>query len=178
MDAELEKFIRDQKDKAEILECIMTYVKGIDRLDRGLLESVYHPDALDDHGVFVGPADQYIDFILDFHLKHQQRTMHAITTHFCELDGDVAHTETYYTYRALNRVAPFFNTATGRYLDRFEKRGGVWKIAHRICLTDILDEIYDPNGDTGDANHPHTARDRSDSSFVRPYAVDRARFTV
>lgn len=178
MDRELEEFVRQQKDKAEILECIMRYVKGIDRLDRELLESAYHPDALDDHGVFVGPADRYIDFILDFHYTHQQRTMHEITTHLCELDGDVAHTETYYKYNALNRKPPYFNTAVGRYLDRFEKRDGEWRIAQRICVTDILDPLLDPAGDRGDANHPHTARDRSDSSYLRPYAVDPARFTV
>lgn len=178
MDADLEQFVRDQKDKAEILDRIMTYCKGIDRLDRDLLVSVYHPDALDDHGIFVGPVDQYFDWIIDFHRTHQQRTMHSITTHFCELDGDTAHTETYFLYRALNRKPPYFNMAVGRYLDRFEKRDGCWKIAHRVCVTDILDEQFDPNGDVGDANHPRTARDRSDPSFLRPLAVDPARFTV
>lgn len=173
-----DRFIRAQMDRTEILGRIMTYCKGIDRLDRELLLSVYHPDALDDHGIFVGPASQYIDWIIDFHRTHQQRTMHAITTHFCELDGDVAHTETYYTYRALNRQAPFYNTATGRYLDRFEKREGQWKIAHRICVTDILDEHLDAEGNLGDGNHPATSRSREDTSFRRPYAVDPARFTV
>lgn len=178
MDAELERFVREQKDRREIVDCIMTYCKGIDRLDRDLLESVYHPDALDDHGVFVGPVGAYLDWVIDFHRTHQQRTMHSITTHFCEIDGDVAHTETYYIYRALNRRRPFFNTATGRYLDRFEKRGGHWKIAHRVCVVDILDDNLDPEGNRGDGIHPATARDRGDPSFARPLAVDPARFTV
>jgi hypothetical protein len=34
----------------------MRYSRAIDRLDRELLLSVYHEDAVDDHGVFVGTA--------------------------------------------------------------------------------------------------------------------------
>lgn len=178
MDAELERFVREQKDRAEIHNLVLTYCKGIDRLDRDLLRSVYHADALDDHGVFVGPADQYIEWVLAHHGKNQQRTMHSITTHFCHLDGDAADVESYYIYRALNRKAPFFSTVHGRYLDRFEKHNGRWGIAHRLCLVDITDETFDPNGDLGDRIHPKTSRDRDDASFKRPYKVDRSRFTV
>jgi hypothetical protein len=32
----------------------MRYSRGIDRLDRDMLLSAYHPDAIDDHGMFVG----------------------------------------------------------------------------------------------------------------------------
>jgi hypothetical protein len=175
---DLEKIIRELKDRQDIRDVIMTYCKGVDRLDRALLESVYHPDALDDHGIFVGPADKFIDWVLEFHGAHQQRTLHQISTHLCELDGDVAHAESYFTVRLLNRRPPFMNRATGRYLDRFERRGGRWAIAQRVCVVDILDEHLDPGGDQGDQGKVRTARDRSDPGFARPLNVDSARFTV
>ena len=178
MDAELEQFVREQKDRREILDCIMTYCRGIDRLDADLLRSVFHPGALDDHSIFVGPAEAFVDWVIDFHTTHQQRTMHLITTHRCELDGDTAHAETYYLYRALNREAPFHNNSIGRYIDRFEKRDGRWKIAARLCTVDIYDETWDPDGDLGDGVMVRTARDRSDPSYMRPLTIDPARFTV
>jgi hypothetical protein len=178
MDPDLEKFVREQKDRSEIHDCIMTYCRGIDRLDRALLESVYHSDALDDHGVFVGPASKFIDWVLEFHATYQKRTMHLITTHRCELDGNIAHTESYYTYRALNKTPPFYNYVNGRYLDRFEKRQGRWAIAERICTVDISDEFLVPDG--AEAHPPllNGVRDETDLSYRRPLRIDRSRFTV
>jgi hypothetical protein len=42
----------------------MTYSRGIDRLDRELLMSVYHEDAIDDHGVFVGNREEFADWAI------------------------------------------------------------------------------------------------------------------
>lgn len=178
MEPDLEKFVRELKDRTEIHDRIMTYCRGIDRLDRELLESVFHPDALDDHGVFVGPASKFIDWVIDFHSTYQKRTMHLITTHRCELDGDTAHTESYYTYRALNQTPPYYNYVNGRYLDRFEKRNGRWAIAERICTVDISDEFLVPDGAPGHPPLLNGARDKSDLSYRRPLRIDRSRFTV
>lgn len=178
MDGELAAQVRELKDRQEIYSRIVTYCRGIDRLDREALKSVFHDDALDDHSIFVGPADKFIDWVIDFHTTHQQRTLHLITTHRCDLDGDVAHTESYYIYRALNREPPFHNHSMGRYIDRFERRDGRWAIAARLCTVDIYDDNWDPNGDLGDGLMVRTARDRSDPAYMRPLVIDPARFTV
>ena len=39
------------------LDAIHRYCRAVDRADRDLLVSVYHPDAIDDHGLFVGGPD-------------------------------------------------------------------------------------------------------------------------
>jgi hypothetical protein len=48
------KALQQLIDKLEIHEVLTRYCRGIDRCDAELLESVYHPDATDNHGQFVG----------------------------------------------------------------------------------------------------------------------------
>ena len=43
-------------DRADIFDCMYRYARGIDRMDRELLRSTYHDDAVDDHVGFVGPV--------------------------------------------------------------------------------------------------------------------------
>src|SRR5579862_8645483 len=88
--------LRELKDRQDIYDCVMRYCRGIDRLDRDILLSAYHPDAWDDHGTFVGPVDKFWDYVYALHFNYQHRTQHHITNHRCDLDGDVAHTESYY----------------------------------------------------------------------------------
>ena len=40
----------------------MRFSRGIDRFDRALMLSAFHPDAIDDHGEFVGTPEQLFDF--------------------------------------------------------------------------------------------------------------------
>ena len=178
MDAELAAIVRELKDKRDIYDCIMRYCRGIDRLDRAVLLSAYHPDGVDDHGTFVGPVDKFADYVFELHTTHQHRTQHQITNHLCELNGDEAHTESYYIFRSLNKRPPLYTMATGRYLDRLEKRGGVWGIVDRVCLVDIRNEVWAPTGTEGDADYMPTRRDPGDTSYMRPLKVNRSRFTV
>jgi hypothetical protein len=36
--------------------------RGVDRMDRELLLSAYHSDAVDDHGMFVGGPEAFADY--------------------------------------------------------------------------------------------------------------------
>ena len=49
LDAEDKAFLRDMRDRKEILDCVTRYCRGIDRRDIGLAKSAYHPQAADDH---------------------------------------------------------------------------------------------------------------------------------
>jgi hypothetical protein len=183
MDAEAMALVRELKDRQEIYECLTRYCRGIDRLDREMLLSAYHPDAVDDHGAFVGPVDAWADFVFNLHSTHQHRTQHLLTNHRCSIDGDLAEAETYYLFRSLNKAPPLHTGASGRYLDRLERRpvpGGKteWRIAARICLVDIRNDHWAPSGFEGDEFYMPTRRDIGDASYLRPIEVDRARWTV
>lgn len=177
MDSGTAELVQEMRDRQDIYDCMMRYCRGIDRLDRKLLLSAYHPDAADDHGIFVGTAEGFADYAFALHIGHQVRTQHLIANHFCEIDGDVAHTESYYVFRSLNKQPPLYTTASGRYLDRLERRDGKWAIADRICLVDIRNEHWAPTGIEGDTDYMPNMRDKSDTSYCRPLRVDRRRFT-
>ncbi|HSV44179.1 MAG TPA: nuclear transport factor 2 family protein [Ramlibacter sp.] len=165
-------------DRQEIHDCILRYCSGVDRFDREMLLSVYHPDALDDHGAFVGGPLAFVDWAFAYHAKYQHTHKHYVLNHHCELDGDTAHTETYWLFVGNNRHEPATSLHTGRYLDRFEKRDGKWAIAARKCVIEgggglgaipVPAEALAAYAATGVAS-----RDKSDPSYQRPLTITRA----
>lgn len=86
----LARSVRALQDRQDIRDCVHNYCRGVDRFDRDLLLSVYHSDAIDDHGIFVGDPADFADWAFAFHGAQQRSTQHIVTYHTCELDGDVA----------------------------------------------------------------------------------------
>jgi ketosteroid isomerase-like protein len=171
LDEDLVAFVRQAKDRQEILDCLLRYTRGVDRHDKALMLSAYHPDAIDQHGVAEGVAEQFCDWAIGWHGEFQTKHQHIIANHTVDLDGDTAHAETYYLFWGENRQGPP-SLCFGRYLDRLEKRGGRWGIAHRVCINEKIghfieaqlpEEFVRAAASTG----PST-RDRSDLSYVRP----------
>lgn len=174
---ELISFIRAQADRQAILDCLHRYTRGIDRHDRELMLSAYHPDAWDDHGVASGVAADFVDWAIGWHGENQTRHQHIITNHTVELTGDTAHTETYYTFWGINLEGPP-TLAFGRYVDRFEKRNGKWAIAHRVCVNEHLVECKLPDvpkewRDAMESTGPNM-RSKEDISYVRPLQLTPA----
>ena len=130
-DPELQRLI----DESQIRYLLDSYPRALDRQDSALLAALFHPGAIDDHGVFNGPAADYVEWIRE-RSKPGSHWMHHNGTMLIEIEGSVANTETYTL--ACARMAPIDVEGRAReiflrvrYLDRVEKRDGVWKIAHR-----------------------------------------------
>ncbi len=130
--------LRALLDKQEITELVHSFARAADRHDHERMRSLYHPDAIDDHGAFFkGLAMEFIDRLPEIQAP-MQILHHNITTVNIELDGDYAEGEVY--------VLAFHQVATdeglvdlligGRYFDKYEKRGGVWKFSHRAVVAD------------------------------------------
>jgi ketosteroid isomerase-like protein len=125
-------------DKQEIHEVLMRYCRGIDRCDAELLHSVYHLDATDDHGLFKGKAVDFVPWALKS-LGRDEGTSHYIANELIEVEGDVAYCESYFfaVHRRQNKDGTKADLIfAGRYVDQFERRGGLWKIAHRQVVFD------------------------------------------
>ena len=177
---EIEK-MRDLIDRAEILDCINRYTRGMDRQDLELVRSAFHDDAIDDHGGgYVGRIAGFIDWASDYHAS-QVRHQHYIMNHTAEIHGDEAHTETYYMFVGTDKVSdsPLFVTG-GRYIDRFERREGRWAIVTRNCLVEWMTNW--PMGLPQEAVdflklHGTVSRDKSDTSYDRPLKIDPKLYT-
>ena len=135
---------RQLLDRHEIQEVLTRYCEALDRLDRPLLASCFHPDSQHNHS-FVGPSSEFLGFAWDV-LSGCVATHHQLGNLAITLDGDFARSNCYFpAYPRLGNPAPApFDlecsgmdlTIGGRYIDRFERRGGVWKIIHRTGVHD------------------------------------------
>ena len=187
-----EEMVQELWDREQIRQCLHRYARGVDRFDRDLILSAFHPDAVDEHGKFVGTPEEFCDWALDMHANAQLSHQHCLLNHSCDLEGDTAHAETYFMFTAMNRRGKPLTIGGGRYIDRLEKREGAWRIAARVTLRDWsnLDAIPDPEDLSTMTSTAHLlshverafmnagrgpARDRSDPSYGRPLRVDPAR---
>jgi len=161
-------------DKQTIYEVVARYCRGVDRLDLELVRSCYHPDAAEHHPGFDGGRDDYIAWIGQG-LPRFEGTMHVIANHLVELDGDRARSETY--VNAYHWAQPYddadANFSTGsRYVDRFERRDGEWRIAERYCVRNWVrvevgsGALQVPTAENG---WPAQKRDRSDLVYAPLY---------
>jgi hypothetical protein len=162
--------IQELSDRTEILECMHRYTRGMDRLDRALVLSAYHDDAVDDHIGYSGPVEGFVDWAFEYHAT-QIRHQHYITNHSVEIDGDEAHTETYYLFIGTERTegAPL-TVFGGRYVDRLERREGRWAIVVRRCLVEWATSPASLLPVEGAGLGGTVARDGSDASYDRPLA--------
>jgi hypothetical protein len=132
-----DKLLQELDAHKQINEVIIRYARAVDRCDRELLLSTFHPDGWDDHGVFSGPAAAFADWVIQLH-QSMVWTSHYVTNTFIEIDGDMARSETYViaNLRYLQDAQLYDLVGCGRYFDRFERRNGKWLIAHRHAIGD------------------------------------------
>lgn len=116
--------------RQEILDCLVRFSRGMDRFDRALFLSAFHADAVIAAGEFVGGPVALYDWASGLHEAGQVATHHNLLNHTCDIDGDVAHAETYYLFVGRNRDDTNW-IAGGRYIDRLERREENWRIALR-----------------------------------------------
>lgn len=124
--------------KYAITEVIHRYCRGMDRMDRELTLSCWHPGGTDDHApLYVGTSEGFIEWLWPVH-KAMVSTRHVVTNTSIELNGDKAGAETYWTVTLRVRYGGkiYDILGGGRYLDQFECIDGVWGIRHRQSILD------------------------------------------
>lgn len=153
--------VQELLDRAQISDLIHLYCRGVDRVDEATLRSIYHDDAVEDRGadLFIGKAQDWVGWTIDL-LPAFALTQHCILNILLDVDGDVADGESYFNayhrFDSPDRAAaeealsaqggsaddlawPEGGTdliLAGRYLDRFTRRDGVWKISYRKMICD------------------------------------------
>lgn len=150
-------------DKLALHELIVKVARAVDRADEDLFLSCYWPEAHDDHGVYKGSPSGLLE-----HLR--RRTMdpsfgpvqHAVTNALFEVSGNVAYGESYGESRVVDHDG---NVSRGlcRYVDRFERRDGEWRIIDRRVILEGARPGFDVSA------FVCGSRSRSDPSYERRY---------
>lgn len=125
------------EDKQAITEVLYRYARAIDRKDFNGVLDCYFEDANDNHGGYNGDI---LGLIQDMRTRHQtiDSSIHYVTNVLIDIGGDTATSEAYCLCFA--RQLPEkdgtqrVTTVKCRYVDKFEKRSGTWKIADRIVV--------------------------------------------
>jgi SnoaL-like domain len=179
MNAERLARLEHLADRQDILDCLNRFCRGMDRFDRDLFLSAFHTDATIAAGVYVGGPNALYDWAQDLHNQGQVATQHGMLNHFCEIEGHTAHTETYYMFVGRNRDDSNW-IAGGRYIDRLEKREGVWRIALRTNVIEwsgVLPTMPLPFADVpGIHGNGAPVRSKDDPSYQRPLTNRRAKY--
>jgi hypothetical protein len=168
------------EDRFEIQQSLLRYVRGVDRRNWDLMRSAYHPDAWDDHGNYKGPVNGCVEMTIARHQTIEQ-SMHVLGQTDIEFDGpDAALAETYFiTHQRLSPeagdarlpylygqpIAPDQAVETeviGRYVDRFTRKDGAWRIAHRTVVFEVFRGQPAPAGGGLRSNWALSRRDGND----------------
>lgn len=169
--AELERKLQYLIDRQEILDCVTRNSRGNDRFDADLVASSYHSDGWHELGHKRISGPEYGNHCNDAHLAISDVNLHNVTMQSVDIDGDVAHAESYVIGLFADKGAQTSRMLAGRYIDRLEKRDGVWRIALRRATVEVVMEgkailpIGSPPPGTG---YLKGSRDRADPSYHRP----------
>jgi ketosteroid isomerase-like protein len=161
-------------DVQAIRDCLNRYARGLDRHDEELLASAFHDDAVDHHGDFVGSSAEFVPWANELHESQWAAHTHFIVNNTVDFDGDVAHSETYVLWVLRRKDGEKVDLGGGRYLDRFERRDGEWRIMQRELVIDWHCQA-DGTSFGNVAAYPTGTWDRSDPSYRRPFELSGRR---
>jgi len=168
--ATLARELRYLRDRLDILDVINGYCRALDRIDGDLLTDAFHADVQDRQGPFLGDRAAFVPWALGL-MTEFTMTHHSLTTHNCEIDGDVAHAESYCVFFVTHRDGRMLGAGAARYIDRLERREGKWALARRVEVMDCGYEMPASGWLGSDWTGIEPRRDRSDLSYMRPLEV-------
>jgi hypothetical protein len=156
----IEKRLKLLEDRQAIHDVIFRYCRGVDRSDPDLILSAFHDDAIDNHFGVVLPFRDAIATLKAARSGSSPSittSMHNICNVLIELDGDVARCESYLIVivRIPKDGGDIDWLHAGRYVDRFERRNGEWRIAFRTVVYDLerFDEVVPAPAGLSHANY-------------------------
>lgn len=155
MDPTLQRLV----DKEAIRDIMLRYCRSVDRRDWEAMRASFFEDCRDDHADFRGTRDEFVAWL---RVRHDMpgffQSTHMISNCLIEFASpELAVVETYFTAKLeltadagghremLSRgnkdpleadPSNLRVEVLGRYVDRFEKRAGEWRIARRLTVFD------------------------------------------
>jgi hypothetical protein len=123
-------------DHFQIREVLEAYVHGCDRADRDAVADTYHEDSYDHHGPISGAGHQFATDCVQSLVDVWESCNHLLGQSRIKVTGDVAGAETlFFASQTRNQNGEMMmDQQKGRYVDRLERRDGVWRIKDRRCI--------------------------------------------
>ncbi|WP_156839593.1 nuclear transport factor 2 family protein [Novosphingobium aquimarinum] len=155
-------------DRIMLADLVALYCRGCDRRDFALVRSLYHDDAIDDHGaMFRGGPDAFVAWLPEA-MAPWELTVHSLSNSLFAIDGDEAEGEHHVV--AYHRTHPPERReyiVHGRYLDRYSRRDGRWKFSHRSLVFDYgeIKQVDEENFARIGADAAHGRANREDPSW-------------
>ncbi len=129
----------DAEGRQQIEDALLSYCRGIDRLDREAVRSAYHPGAML-HGYSPEPMsiEAFLDRVIESLGTKFTATQHRISNTRIEPADGGARSESYVLASHLQTTddGQRLHTFAGRYIDRFTQRDGRWRIERRTLRHD------------------------------------------
>jgi len=155
-------------DERELRALSATYMRGLDRSDGELVRTVFADDATTHYGTFRGGPDEMATMAMTA-LSAYRATQHFLGQINLAIDGDDATGEVYFQAFHQHATEGFDRFICGRYIDRYRRVDGSWRMTHR---TEVVDWTRtEPIADAYFTKRPETVRgmrDHSDLSY-RPH---------
>ena len=167
--SKIEEVLHEIVARQQIYDALIRYCRGVDRLDKDIMLSAYHPGANDNHGGFNGPVEKFVEWVFTNHKGKIEACTHLVGNVLIEVDGNVAYAESYIMAYHRKKVegATCDLSGWGRCVDRFELRNGEWRIADRVVMYDKgrMDPVSVEWGGAMTQDLVRGARDRTDHSY-------------
>lgn len=181
--AELEADLEPEANYLGILDNELQYTRGLDRHDEDLISTVFWPEARVSYGALVS-MDEMAAWANAGHAENAAH-QHHVTGLILDIDGDTAHEEGYIFYSSDMERDTSFDTigeptpgraasgslttfGTGRYVNRYERRDGEWRMIVHEYVHDIS-LMLEPVDLCATACLGRW--DRTDISYMRPLRV-------
>jgi hypothetical protein len=139
-----DQLIDEMLAKLDIMEAMARYSRGIDRRDEDLLKTVYHEDSQDDHGWGLSAGGWDVAALVrrdgNGFPDEWKQTTHFLGQHLIEVDGDRAESEVYFISHSIfeHDGKDHDLVSAGRYVDKWERRDGHFKISQRTVIYDWI----------------------------------------
>ncbi len=133
-------------DRMAIYDVLNLHSRGLDRRDKYAVQCAYWSNAEVDYGSFKGSAHQFAVLVVRALDEQYELTRHSLSNTLIQFSANTALCESTVEAGHLLPGAAEELLFYGRYLDKLEKRGMQWKIAHRQVVMDwskrlpVLDE--------------------------------------
>jgi|TARA_B100002019_G_scaffold72820_1_gene62904 hypothetical protein len=130
---------QELSQRAEIVDALLSYTRGIDRLDKESVISAFHPGAiLNNYGPEPMPIEDFVEYALPSLKQRYSATQHRVSNIRIEIKEDRALVESYvlaYHVKS-SESSKQLHTFNGRYIDTFALRDAHWKISERFLRND------------------------------------------